>query len=97
MYFFVGLKPCLVFSGSSWDQTPEMQTLQSILVDMFHREKAKAVRLQGLEHVISVVATPDGKILFRSYKVLLKKSGQRTPRIELEEIGNYHHIINIRK
>lgn len=83
----MGIKPCLVFSGPQWEQTAEMQSLQSILVDMFHREKANAVRLQGLEHVITFVATPDGKVLLRSYKVLLKKSGQRTPRVELEEIG----------
>lgn len=83
----LGIKPCLVFAGPAWEQTQEMQSLRSIFVDLFHREKADAVRLQGLEHVISITATNDSKILFRSFKVLLKKSGSRTPRIELEEIG----------
>lgn len=84
-----GIKPCLVFSGPRWEdaQRPEMQTLRSILVDMFHREKADAIRLQGLEHVLCFTATPDDQVLVRSYRVLLKKSGERTPRIELEEIG----------
>ena len=46
-----------------------------------------AIRLQGLEHVISFTITDDMKILMRSYRIQLKKSGQKTPRIELAEIG----------
>jgi len=83
----LGTKPCLIFNGPQWDQSEEMKHLKSIFVDLFHREQVDAVRLQGLEHAISFTATQDGKILLRSYKVLLKKSGCRTPRIELEEIG----------
>jgi ribosome production factor 2 len=43
--------------------------------------------LQGIEHVISFTLTEDMTILMRSYKILLKKSGLKTPRIELDEIG----------
>lgn len=86
----LGLKPCIFFAGPSWESTPEMKSLQSLLIDLFQREKAKAIRLQGLEHVVMFIAKPDGKILFRSYKVLLKKSGQRTPRVEIEEIGKLY-------
>lgn len=45
------------------------------------------IRLQGIEHVISFTLVDDLTIMMRSYKILLKKSGLRTPRIELEEIG----------
>ncbi|KAF2885258.1 hypothetical protein ILUMI_20924 [Ignelater luminosus] len=83
----LGTKPCLIFNGPAWDQTDEYKHLRSIFIDLFHREQVESVRLQGLEHALSFTATPEGKILFRSYKVLLKKSGCRTPRIELEEIG----------
>merc|ERR1712168_11379 len=48
--------------------------------------KPTNIRLQGLEHVIQITAA-DGKIYFRSYRVILKKSGLKTPRVELEEIG----------
>nr|CAD7449182.1 unnamed protein product [Timema bartmani] len=82
----VGLKPCLLFAGELFDHDHEYKRLQNLLVDMFHREPATSVRLQGLEHVIMVTAV-DSNIYFRSYKMLLKKSGTRTPRIELEEIG----------
>jgi len=82
----VGIKPCLVFNGELWSQLHEYMRLKNLLVDLFHREPAKAVRLQGLEHVMSFTAV-DGMIFLRSYRILLKKSGQKTPRIELEEIG----------
>ncbi|XP_060523854.1 ribosome production factor 2 homolog [Cylas formicarius] len=83
----LGTKPCLLFNGPQWDQSDELKHLKSIFIDMFHREKVSSVRLQGIEHTISFNVTSDGKIALRSYKVLLKKSGCRTPRIELEEIG----------
>ncbi|KAE8745911.1 Ribosome production factor 2 [Frankliniella occidentalis] len=82
----LGLKPCLVFNGDLWSQHHEYQRLKNLLVDLFHRETASAVRLQGIEHVIAFTAV-EGKIYMKSYRILLKKSGQRTPRIELEEIG----------
>lgn len=83
----LGIKPCLIFNGPQWEQSEELKQLKSIFIDFFHREHIENVRLQGIEHTLSFNATPDGKILLRSYKVLLKKSGCRTPRIELEEIG----------
>lgn len=86
----MGIKPCLVFNGPQWEQSEELKHLKSILIDLFHKEHVDAVRLQGLEHTISFNATPDGKICLRSYKVLLKKSGLRTPRVELEEIGKFY-------
>lgn len=86
----LGTKPCLIFNGPSWDQTDELKQLKSLFVDMFHREPVESIRLQGLEHAISFTVSPDGKILFRSYKVCLKKSGCSTPRIELEEIGKFN-------
>lgn len=49
--------------------------------------QVEGIRLQGLEHVISFTISDDMKILMRSYKIQLKKSGQKTPRIELVEIG----------
>ncbi|CAH0552451.1 unnamed protein product [Brassicogethes aeneus] len=83
----LGTKPVLIFNGLQWEQTDKMRHLKSIFIDFFHRETVDAVRLQGIEHTISLNATSEGKILLRSYKVLLKKSGCRTPRVELEEIG----------
>lgn len=85
----LGTKPCLLFNGALWDQTDELKQLKSLFIDFFQRETVDNIRIQGIEHSISFNATPDGKILLRSYKILLKKSGVKTPRVELEEIGKF--------
>lgn len=51
--------------------------------------QVNAIRLQGVEHVLSFTVTDDNLIYLRSYKILLKKSGLKTPRIELSEIGKF--------
>lgn len=81
------VKPCLVFNGPKWAQTEEMRRLKSLFIDAFHREMVNAIRLQGIEHVLSFTLTDDNQILMRSYKIALKKSGLKTPRIEVNEIG----------
>ncbi|XP_063078474.1 ribosome production factor 2 homolog [Engraulis encrasicolus] len=81
-----GTKPVLVFAGEAFDVDNEYKRLKSVLLDFFRGPTVSSVRLAGLEHVLHFTAL-DGKIYMRSYKVLLKKSGCRTPRIELEEIG----------
>ncbi|XP_034436340.1 ribosome production factor 2 homolog [Hippoglossus hippoglossus] len=81
-----GTKPMLVFAGEAFDTEVEHKRLKSLLIDFFRGPNVPAVRLAGLEHVIHFTAL-DGKIFMRSYRCLLKKSGCRTPRIELEEIG----------
>ncbi|XP_013173252.1 PREDICTED: ribosome production factor 2 homolog [Papilio xuthus] len=87
MKVLAGLKPCLIFNGPAWDLNQDLKRLKSLFIDFFHREKVESIRLQGLEHALSFTATENGSIYFRSYRILLKKSGQRTPRVELEEIG----------
>ncbi|XP_024081550.1 ribosome production factor 2 homolog [Cimex lectularius] len=82
----VGLKPCLVFSGPKFSQDENLMRIKNLFVDMFHRENVQSVRLQGLEHVLTFTES-ENKIFMRSYRVLLKKSGTRLPRVELEEIG----------
>uniref|UniRef100_A0A671TZC5 Ribosome production factor 2 homolog n=1 Tax=Sparus aurata TaxID=8175 RepID=A0A671TZC5_SPAAU len=81
-----GTKPMLVFAGEAFDTDNEHKRLKSLLLDFFRGPTVSAVRLAGLEHVLHFTAL-DGKIYMRSYRSLLKKSGCRTPRIELEEIG----------
>ncbi|XP_003705204.2 ribosome production factor 2-like protein Non3 [Megachile rotundata] len=81
-----GIKPLLVFNGELFENNHELNRIKNLLVDMFHRESAEKIRLQGLEHVLSFTAV-ENKIMLRSYRILLKKSDCRIPRIELEEIG----------
>ncbi|KAJ8355992.1 hypothetical protein SKAU_G00187860 [Synaphobranchus kaupii] len=81
-----GTKPMLVFAGEAFDIDNEYKRLRSVLTDFFRGPNVNSVRLAGLEHLLHFTAL-EGKIYMRSYKVLLKKSGCRTPRIELEEMG----------
>lgn len=79
-------KPCLMFSGEAFETQLEFRRARSMLTDFWRGEKTTNVRLAGIKHVIQFTAH-NGKILMRSYKAILKKSGLKTPRVELEEIG----------
>uniref|UniRef100_U5EX67 Ribosome production factor 2 homolog n=1 Tax=Corethrella appendiculata TaxID=1370023 RepID=U5EX67_9DIPT len=81
------VKPLIIFNGYKWKLTEELRRLKSLIFDMFQKETIDTIRLQGVEHVLSFTITEDLTILMRSYKIHLKKSGLRTPRIELTEIG----------
>ncbi|XP_057305757.1 ribosome production factor 2 homolog [Hydractinia symbiolongicarpus] len=82
----VGTKPCLLFSGEEFENKIEYRRLKSLFIDFWRGEKVENIRLQGLEHILQFTACED-KIYLRSYRVLLKKSGLKTPRVEVEEIG----------
>ncbi|XP_048577610.1 ribosome production factor 2 homolog isoform X2 [Nematostella vectensis] len=81
-----GTKPCLMFTGEEFENNSEYKRLKNVLIDFFRGTVTQKVRLQGLEHVIQCTAY-EGKIFFRSYRTALKKSGGRTPYVELDEIG----------
>ncbi|XP_064412384.1 ribosome production factor 2 homolog isoform X1 [Latimeria chalumnae] len=81
-----GTKPMLIFAGDVFQLNNEYKRLKSIFIDFFRGPNVPRVRLAGLENVLHFTAL-DGRIYMRSYKVLLKKSGCKTPRIELEEMG----------
>ncbi|XP_071818470.1 ribosome production factor 2 homolog isoform X1 [Apostichopus japonicus] len=82
----VGSKPCLVFAGELFNSDHSYKRLKYFLINFFRGPMVQNVRLAGLEHVLSFTAV-DGKVVLKSYKTLLKKSGTKTPRVELEEIG----------
>ncbi|XP_068697971.1 ribosome production factor 2 homolog [Montipora foliosa] len=82
----MGTKPCLLFSGQEFENDLAHKRLKNILIDIYRGPVIQKVRLQGLEHVLQFTSV-DGKIFLRSYRVSLKKSGSRTPRVEVEEMG----------
>lgn len=82
----IGTKPIVIFSGQPFDVEHDYQRAKSLLLDLFSGPDVECIRLSGLEHVLHFVAI-DGKIFMRSYRVELKKSGTRLPRVELQEMG----------
>ncbi|GAA5809938.1 hypothetical protein MFLAVUS_003353 [Mucor flavus] len=86
----LGLKPLMVFNGDRFESDEKLKSIKNFFLDFFNGDETSAINLAGLEHVISLTATPDDRILFRTYSIEMKKSGLKTPRVELAEMGpNY--------
>eukprot|EP00039_Didymoeca_costata_P030549 m.30144 g.30144 ORF g.30144 m.30144 type:complete len:311 (+) comp8176_c0_seq1:72-1004(+) len=86
----IGSKPCLIFNGEEFENQAEFIQFKSMLVDFFQGDVVSNISLEGIDHVISFVATTTAnkkKVLMRHFKINLKKSGTRTPNVELEEMG----------
>lgn len=92
----VGLKPLLLFAGTAFESpTPNAYTqAKSFFVDFFRGQPdTKTVDVEGLQYMISFMAGEQGegergpKIHLRVYLIRTKRSGQRLPRVEVEEMG----------
>ncbi|VDM47093.1 unnamed protein product [Toxocara canis] len=82
----LGTKPCLILQGTNFESDPTMKRVGNLMVDWFRGPTVEKIRLQGLEVVISLTAVGN-KLLFRTYRVYLKKSASTLPRVELLEMG----------
>lgn len=76
-----------MFSGELFSQDEALVKLKNILLDFFHGQDEPNINLTGFEHVVCVTAGSKDLVHFRVYSIQLKKSGQRLPRVELEEMG----------
>lgn len=82
----IGGKPMFVFRGDGFEQVDDLIELKSLVLDYFRGDEVEAINLAALDRVF-VVTESAGKVFFRHYAVLLKKSGSKFPRVELEEVG----------
>lgn len=95
----VGLKPLLVFAGTPFEApTQTKYTLaKSLLLDLFRGQEVGSVDVEGLQYLISVCAGEEVEveggqdggplIQLRVYLIRTKRSGQKLPRVEVEEMG----------
>lgn len=91
----IGVKPLLSFSGSQFESPIANQyTLaKSMFVDFFRGGETQAIDVEGLQLLISFFAGEDGpegqpaQIHMRCWKIVTKRSGQKVPRVEVEEMG----------
>ncbi|KAL8722624.1 MAG: hypothetical protein Q9225_000930 [Loekoesia sp. 1 TL-2023] len=91
----VGLKPLLSFSGTQFESPVANQyTLaKSIFTDFFRGGESSTVDVEGLQLMINFAAGEDAqdgslaKIQMRCWRIITKRSGQRVPRVEVEEMG----------
>lgn len=94
--FAVGLKPMLLFAGTAFESpvANEYTIAKSVFTDFFKGEATDKIDVEGLQYVVSFTAedvpsTGDAKpvIHMRIYLIRTKRSGQRLPRVEVEEMG----------
>ncbi|PNY26510.1 Ribosome biogenesis protein RPF2 [Tolypocladium capitatum] len=94
--FAVGMRPMLLFAGTAFESpvSDEFTLAKSMLVDFFRGEPSDKIDVEGLQYIVSITAEDvagdgDAKpaIHLRVYLIRTKRSGQKLPRIEVEEIG----------
>lgn len=97
----VGVKPMLLFTGSAWASHPTFIFLKSMFMDFFRGPVVDRVDVESLRYIIQFSALepaqsenfqmgtnkPLPTIHLRTYLLSTKRSGQKLPRIELEEMG----------
>lgn len=66
---------------------PELKLAKSLILDLFRGEEVDSVNLAGVDRVLMATAEEDEKISFRQYSIRFKKSGSKTPRVALTEMG----------
>jgi ribosome production factor 2 len=91
----LGLKPMITFQGTVFESPNETKyTLaKSLLLDFFRGQETDEIDVLGLQYMISISAEeevdgqPAPKIHLRFYLIKTKRSGQKLPRVEVEEMG----------
>lgn len=90
-----GVKPLLSFSGAQFESPVSNQytMAKSLFVDFFRGAETQKIDVEGLQLLISFFAGEDGEdgepagIQMRCWRIITKKSGQKVPRVEVEEMG----------
>lgn len=92
----VGLKPMLLFAGTPFENpvSDEYTLVKNFFTDFFKGEPADKVDVEGLQYIVTVSARDavDGEeskpsVHLRVYLIRTKRSGQKLPRVEVEEMG----------
>lgn len=93
--FTIGLKPMFVFNGPAFESHPVFKHVKSLFLDFFRGEETDLQDVAGLQYIIALstgeIEDPNSTKLpllnFRVYKLKTYKSGQKVPRVEIDEIG----------
>jgi ribosome production factor 2 len=95
----IGFRPVMVFNGPSWESDPAMQTLRSLLLDLFQGHPARpgdGVLLTGITWCVGVSQGLDGTVHLRTYSIELMRSGMKTPKVVLKDMG-FHMDFAVRR
>ncbi|ORY81934.1 Brix domain-domain-containing protein [Protomyces lactucae-debilis] len=89
----VGIRPLMLFSGPLFESHPSFRQLKSFLLDLYRGREISSMDAVALQHimVLTHADSSDSSILppvqLRVYLIKAHKSGQKLPRVELEEMG----------
>ena len=93
----VGMKPLLSFSGTQFDEdsgASKFTLAKSMFTDFFRGGEAKEIDVEGLQWMVSFTAAEEAgegekreMVYMRCWRLVTKRSGQRLPRVEVEEMG----------
>lgn len=90
----VGMKPLMLFAGNQWEDETNFtfKMIKSMFLDMFKGEESKQIDVGGLQYMMMISAGEQQEGLspivnVRWYKIKTKRSGQKLPRVEVEEVG----------
>ncbi|SLM40706.1 Brix domain [Lasallia pustulata] len=98
----VGVKPMLSFSGTLFESptTNAYTVAKSMFVDFFKGAEAGSVDVEGLQCLVTFAVGEEDEaagaggaegqkpqIHMRVWRIVTKRSGQRLPRVEVEEMG----------
>ncbi|ATY62996.1 ribosome biogenesis [Cordyceps militaris] len=93
--FSIGQRPMLLFAGTAFESpvANEYTLAKSLFTDFFKGEPADKIDVEGLQYIVSFTAeeerTVDAKpvLHMRVYLIRTRRSGQKLPRVEVDEIG----------
>jgi ribosome production factor 2 len=84
----IGMKPMILFAGSMWEDSSQeiYTTLKSLFLDVFSGEEVKTMDVEGLQYLL-MIAGDEKTVFLRWCKIRTRRSGQKVPRVELDEVG----------
>lgn len=84
----LGGKPCFVFLGEEFENSPHMKLAKELILDFFRGRSITKVNLNGVDRVVIATAPEPYKLVLTQCEVCLKKSVEKGgPRVQLREIG----------
>jgi ribosome production factor 2 len=79
-------KPMFIFQGNEFESDPNLKTFKNLLLDYFRGQVLDKINLAGLDRVV-VCTAHKSVVYFRHYGIILKTTGTKYPRVELDLVG----------
>jgi len=79
-------KPMFIFQGSEFESNLELKTFKNVILDYFRGQVLDKINLAGLDRVV-VCTAHKSVVYFRHYGIILKTTGTKYPRVELDLVG----------